>query len=506
MERDWIRWNGWGDQGHDEALAMNEHAWRWLAQSFAMPALLATPARTGAALPPPRLAGRDQFIALLGAAGVQQDDASRMRHAAGKDLADLLRLRGGDFSTAPDAVLTPRHEEDVLAALKLCADLGVAVVPFGGGTGDVTPVRGAHSSIIALDMSGLNRVTSLDTMSGLAEVEAGITGPELERQLAAHGMTLGHRPGDFENSTLGGWIAEGGDACEWLRGLRVATPQGLLVSETRAPDLSHLMRGSRGAFGVITRATIRIQAQPETDEYRGYLFPDFAAGLAAMREVQRRGLPHVLMQLSDDGETRFCRAMQRTGWNLREHMFDVYLAVRRFDGSAARLLAGFSGRESEVRAARKAFDRLAKKLGAIALGVDNNWRRRRFASRRDSLLDRGTGMDRLEISASWSQLPLLYVTVRAALKQAMRVQVPRAGAHGLVLVQVGSARADGATLTFTWAFPRKLEDEIAQAQAIRHAALTAIGGREGAELERGLQRAIKQALDPEGILNPGKLV
>ena len=266
------------------------------------------------------------------------------------------------------------------------------------------------------------------------------------------------------------------------------------------------MRGSRGAFGVITRATIRTRALPEKDEYRGYLFPDFAAGLAAMREVQRRGLPHVLMRLSDDGETRFARAMQRTGWSLGEHMFDVYLAVRRFDGSAARLLAGFSGRESEVRTARKAFDRLARRLGAIALGVDTNWRRRRFATRRDTLLDRGVGLDRLEISASWSQLPLVYVTVRAALKQAMRAHVPRAGAHGLVLVQVGPARPDGATLTFTWAFPRKLEDEITQAQTIRHAALAAIGTRTGEELEHGIRRAISQALDPKGIMNPQKSV
>ena len=505
MARDWIRWKGWGH----EASGMNETAWRWLADAFGMPALLATPGRdlSGIALPPSRLAC-DPFVALLGASGVRQDDATRARHATGGGLADLLRRRAGDLSTAPDAVLYPRNEEDVLAVLKLCAGLGVAVIPFGGGTGTVTPARGDHASVVALDMSGLNRLTALDTLSGLAEVEAGITGPALERQLAAHGMTLGARPGDFETSTLGGWIAEGSNDLDWLRGVRVATPQGLLTGDApipAAPQLTYLMPGSRGAFGVITRATIAIQTLAEKEEYRGYLFPDFASGLAAMREVQRRQLPGISTCLSDDREMRFSRALQRTGWTLRAHMFDVYLAVRRFDGRAAHLLAGFSGRDSEVRAARKAFDRLARRSGAISLGVDANGQRQRFAARRDALLDRGAGWDRLEIAVRWSQLPLLYVRVRAALKQAMRTHVPRDGAHGLVLAEVGLARSDGANLTFTWAFPRKLDDEVAQADAIRRAALAAIGGT-SEELERDLQRAIKQALDPKGILGPGKLL
>src|SRR5665213_1773223 len=273
MTQDWIRWK----VGDDEALATNETAWRWMADAFGMPALLATPGRdlSGVVLPPSKLAP-DPFIALLGASGVRQDDATRARHAAGGSLADLLRRRAGELSTAPDAVLYPRNEEDVLAVLKLCAGLGVAVVPFGGGTGTVTPVRGDHASVVSLNMSGLKRIVAVDTVSGLAEVEAGITGAELERHLAAQGMSLGQRPGDFETSTLGGWIAEGGD-CEWLRSVRVATPQGLLTSDApiaTTPHLTRLMPGSRGAFGVITRATLCVQPLPEKEEYRGYLFPD----------------------------------------------------------------------------------------------------------------------------------------------------------------------------------------------------------------------------------------
>src|SRR5580692_6704469 len=124
MEPVQARWNGWGIPGHDDPLAVNERAWRWLAQAFAMPALLATPPRDLAdlALPPSRLKSstQEKLTALLGASGVQLNVFDRTRHAAGRSLQDVLRLRAGDLSTAPDAVLYPRNEADVLAVLKFC--------------------------------------------------------------------------------------------------------------------------------------------------------------------------------------------------------------------------------------------------------------------------------------------------------------------------------------------------------------------------------------------------
>ncbi len=533
MEFVQTRWNGWGIPGQEDPLAANEPAWRWLAHAFSMPALLATPSRelSTIALPPSRLShkARQELSLLLGSSGVQQNDFDRARHAAGRELTDLLRLRAGDVSTVPDAVLYPRSEADVLAVLKRCAEMGIAVIPFGGGTGPVTPGRGRSAgesrgdhkkdfgAVVTLNMSDLGRVRDVDMISGLAEAQAGITGPELERQLGMRGMMLGHRPESFEFSSLGGWIAAPGagqeavrygDVAHWLHSLRVATPQGLMTSAA-LPNLAQLMLGSRGALGVVTGATIRIRALPAKEEHRAYLFSDFAGGLAAMHQAQRSGLPHAFLRLSDDGETRFLQALQRAGReaNLADRFFDIYLSVRRFDSGAARLVVGFSGSDSEVHAARRRFDSLAKRLGAVALGIDSAWSKQRFASgyRRDTLLDRGVSMDRLELFANWAKLPSLYVTVRAALKQAMRNHAPRAGAHGLVLCHMGPTRAEGATLTFTWLFPRILDDGIAQASSIRHAALAASSAREpGNEmLEDEVLRAVKAVLDPEGILNPG---
>ncbi len=529
MEVVQTRWNGWGLSGQDDPLAVNENFWRWLARALGMPALLATPPRdlSTITLPPSRLPQKacQELSRLLGGSGVRQSDLDRARHAAGRELIDLLALRAGDLSMAPDAVLYPRNQADVLAVLKLCAELGIAIIPFGGGTGKVTLVRGRSigesrsdhkkdfDAVVALSLSDMSRVRNVDMMSGLAEAEAGITGPELERQLGMRGMMLGHRPENFEFSSLGGWIAAPcagqeaaryGEVAHWLQGLTVATPQGPMTSGA-LPDLVQLMPGSQGALGVITGATIRIRALPAKEEHRAYLFPDFASGLAAMHQAQRSGLPHAFLSLSDDGETRFLQAMWREGRdrNFADHFFDVYLSVRRFDSGAARLVAGFSGSAGEVRAARKGFDSLAKRLGALVLGADTVWNGQRFAFgyRRDTMLDRGVGMDRLELVASWAKLPSLYVAVRAALKQAMRSHAPRTGAHGLVLCHVGPGRPEGATMTFTWLFARILGEEIAQARQIRQVAASAMPVH-GA-LEREVLRSVKSALDPKNILNPG---
>lgn len=510
MEQVQTRWNGWGVPSHDDPLAVNEPAWRWLAQAFAMPALLATPPRElpASALPVSRLneKARQRLANLLG--HVEQSGIERARHAAGRSLIDLLKLRAGDLSSAPDAILCPRRESDVAAALKLCAELGIAVAPWGGGTGHVTLARGAHSALVVLSLSEINRFRSPDMMSGLAEVEAGITGPDLERYLNAFGVTLGHRPDDFEFSTLGGWIAEP-DAPravpDWLHSLRVATPQGMIVS---GGTLNAIMTGSQGTLGVITGATIRVRALPRKEEHRAYLFPDFASGLAAMHQAQRLGLPHLHLRLSDDGETRFAQALERADreWNLPDYLFDVYLSIRRFGTGAARLIAGFSGEARDVGAERGYFGDLAKRAGALALGVDEKTTKQRFLSgyRRDTLLDRGVSIDSMDVFASWTKLPGLYVAVRAALKQAMRHHAPRPGAHGLVLCHVGSSRCDGAVLTFTWLFPRILDNAIVQAQAIRQAALAAASIESGEEWERGVLAGIKRVMDPGAILNPGK--
>jgi alkyldihydroxyacetonephosphate synthase len=518
-----------------------------------MPALLATPARPleELSLPAPALYVEDRkaLDEIVGTDRVRDDKYERAFHALGRSYYDLLRLRAGDLSLAPDAVVYPRGTGEVLAVMALAAERGIAVIPYGGGTsvvGGVSAARGAFHSAVTLDLSAIDRLIEVDPVSATATVEAGITGPELEKALQAKGFTLGHYPESFEFSTLGGWIAHRGAgqgsnrygrAQDWLVGVKLATPRGLLVTgdspaSAAGPQLKDLVLGSEGIFGIVTEATVRIRAMPAACDYRGYLFRDFESGMAAIRSAIQEGVTATMLRLSDAEETCFTRLYGGLGKSrsLTRRLVELYLKMRGFDGKVCALIAGFEGEASAVARAENQFGAIARKLGALSLGrgMGKQWQQTRFRAPylRDPMMDRGLGVAALETAASWSKLGALYAATRAALEAAILKTVPREGARGIVMCHIGHSYADGASLHFTAIFPRALDGDIAQWKAIKQAAseaITANGGtishhhgigedhlpwiaQEKGALGIEVLRAVKQALDPSGVLNPGKLL
>ncbi|HWA29995.1 MAG TPA: FAD-binding oxidoreductase [Rhizomicrobium sp.] len=552
-DRTKISWNGWGWAAHKDAAAGNEAGWAWLANALGMPSLLATPARPleEITLAMPRLdpSARAHFAQVLGEDRVRDDTYERAFHARGRSYHDLLHLRAGNLSTAPDAVLYPRGTDEVLQVLSYASDNGIAVVPFGGGTsvvGSVTGDPGAFGAVIALDLSGMDRLIDVDAVSRTATAEAGIYGPVLDKALRAQNVVLGHYPQSFEFSTLGGWIAHRGAgqnssrygrANNWLVAAKLATPRGLLTTEdfpasSAGPRLTDLVLGSEGTFGVVTEATFRIKPTPEAGVYTGFLFHDFASGAAAIRRAVQEDLPVAMLRLSDADETRFYRAYGAAGkrkgpagW-----IADAYLKARNFDGNAAAMIAGFEGDRATVERARKRFAAIAASLGGMAIGAGagKRWVQGRFHGPylRDPMMDRGLGVDTLETATSWSKLDALYAAVKKALEDTIRETAPRPGAGGIVGCHISHSYPDGASLYFTCIFPRALDGDVAQWLKIKRAATDAIvahGGtishhhgvgedhlpwmkQEKGELGIEMLRAIKTTLDPKGILNPGKLI
>ena len=451
----WRRWP-------DDPQTLADPAWNWLAKALGMPALLATPPRALADITlPDAHVNAEPFIALLGSARVRQDAEARLRHAG-----DVLKARGGDLSDAPELVLLPRDEDDVLAILNLCAQAGVSACVFGAG-------NATHGTAQAcIDMTGMTRLKSVDVASGLAEIEAGITGEELSRQLAARGLML---EDDFGFGTLGGRIALG--TANWLLQARLATPRGMIVG---LPQTA----GSRGTLGAITAATVKIRALPAHPQVCGFVFPDFAAGLAALAQAQHLSIAHYGVQMSDAAETDFhhhLRAMER-------HPLLRWLQ-RPLNGAG--LTVTFPNLLSRLR-----FALLARKLAG---------RQRRLAAPvawRNLLLDRGVMVEHWRLPVCWSQVSALRSALSAALDQVTREHAPRPGAHGLVLSQVCNPRSDGADLVLTAIWPRLLNEDVAQAQAIREAAQKAILEQTGAVTRPAsdIIRAIKLVLDPKGVL------
>ena len=553
IDRTKIRWNGWGWAAHKDELAGREEIWSWLAGELGMPALLATPARTleSIALPPAKLPPEAlaKFTALLGAERVRDDHYERAFHALGKSYHDILRLRAGDIAAAPDAVLYPRSGEEVLGVLAAASETGVAVVPYGGGSsvvGSVTASGGAYKSVVTLDLTGMDRVIDIDPVSRTATVECGIYGPALEKQLAAKGFTLGHHPQSFEFSTLGGWIAHRGAgqgshrygrAQDWLVGAKIATPRGMLSvggfpASSAGPQLLDLALGSEGVFGVVTEATVRLHPLPEASDYRGYLFRDFASGAEAIREAAQHGIGAAMLRLSDAAETKFYRAFGALGKKrgIGDRLAQMFLDTRGFDDKACAMIAGFEGTAAEAEGARRAFDAVAKKHRALALGEGQGqrWKAGRFHGPylRDPMMERGAGVDTLETATRWSNIETLYVAVKDALEKAIRETSPRDGAHGVVQCHISHSYPDGASLYYTYIFPRALDREVAQWRAIKAAASDTIAAHGGTIShhhgvgedhlpwiagERGalgidVLRAVKMALDPKGVMNPGKLI
>jgi alkyldihydroxyacetonephosphate synthase len=177
---------------------------------------------------------------VVGAEGLSESHGERVLHAAGKGYTDLVRMRSGTPEGAPDAIVSPQDHAQVLAVLQLCSEHSVAVVPFGGGTsvvGGLTPLRGEHVALIALDMRHMEGILDLDRNSQIVTVQGGLRVAELESWLEGRGLTLGHFPQSFQYVSVGGCAATRSVGQEstgyggferMVLGLRLATPTGEL--------------------------------------------------------------------------------------------------------------------------------------------------------------------------------------------------------------------------------------------------------------------------------------
>ncbi|WUD63217.1 FAD-binding oxidoreductase [Nocardia sp. NBC_00511] len=471
---------------------------------------------------------RAGLAALVGAERVSTDHRDRLLRSGGKSTPDLLRRRSEGPQDAPDAVVFPGDHAQVAALLEYCSAAGIAVVPFGGGTsvvGGLDPARGGFDTVIALDLNRLDALTEVDPISGTATLGAGLSGPQAEELLARQGLSIGHFPQSFEYATIGGFAAtrSSGQASagygrfdDMIQRLTIATPAGTLElgrapASAAGPDLRELFSGSEGTLGIITAVTLRVHPVPEATGYQAWSFPDFATGATALRTVIQAGAAPTVMRLSDEAETGLNLA--RAG-DIGGAAVGGCLAVTTFEGTAAHVAA----RSAEATA-------LLTAAGGTALGETpaREWEHGRFAAPylRDSLLDVGVLCETLETATTWANLANLKAKVTAALTDSLTAQ----GTPALVMCHISHTYPTGASLYFT-IVGKQAEDPIAQWAIAKRAAgdaIVAAGGTithhhavgadhrpwmtdEIGDLGVRVLRAVKQAVDPAGILNPGKLI
>ncbi len=556
-----MRWWGWGDP--DRAPAVGPRMLRLLEETIGTSPQPRPPvALARVQLPPAELpeGAGTQLRALLGAHAVRDDHAERVAHAAGKSYPDLLRVRAGAPGEAPDAVLYPSDPQQLGPLLQICARNSIAVVPFGGGTsvvGGVTPLRGGQAAVIALDMRGLAALVNIDSESRLATVQAGMRAPALERRLAEVGLTLGHFPQSFEYVSLGGCAASGGAGQsstgygrfeELVVGIRLTAPAGQIALPARpasaaGPDLRGLLVGSEGALGVIGELDLRVRAAPRERCFEGAFFADFPAGVRALRELAQEHAAPAVTRLSDEAETRMSLAQAQAaagsgreegvGESMRRALQAraksragrAYLRLRGY-GEGCLAILGFEGAAEEVQRAKTRAHEVVRGHGGLPLGSSPGeaWQRHRFAAPylRDELLTHGVMVETLETATTWSNLRRLHLQTRSAIERELRAQ----GSEGVVMCHVSHLYETGASLYFTLLAKQREGAEIEQWRALKRAASDAIVSGGGTithhhgvgrdhlpwmERELGAHgvealRALKQQLDPTGIMNPGKLL
>ncbi|MCG6916845.1 MAG: FAD-binding oxidoreductase [Deltaproteobacteria bacterium] len=539
-----LKWWGWGREGESYSIRNPQGFWSFLEQNLGpLQQSTRVSSLNDISLPPSRLALKDleDLRQLFGEKDVTIDDTDRIIHSFGKSYVDLLRIRRGTVERAPDVVVFPQRQEQIQDLLALASRKSWAVVPFGGGTSVVGGVEVPEDSkpSVTLDLRRMNRVLQIDRNSYTAVVQSGVMGPALEKELNASGFTLGHFPQSFEFSTLGGWVAtrsagqnstKYGKIENMVTSLRLVSPTGVLDSpmvpaDAAGPSLLQCLIGSEGALGVITQAVVRLHPLPQSRAFGAYLFSDFASGVDAVKKMLQADLRPAVLRLSDPEETAMALLLaQSPRPSIKERLGHLYIRLSGFDlHSGALLLLIFEGPERLVSVAKKEAHRYARAglyLGSLPA---RNWIKERFRHPyiRDDLLDRSVMVDTLETAAHWQKLPEIYAAVRQALSDSILATASGA----LVFGHLSHGYSDGASLYFTFMAKQQPGQELAQWQTVKTAATEAILKHGGALSHHhgigsmhkiwtstylgkegfSLLAELKNKLDPQNIMNPGKL-
>ena len=417
----------------------------------------------------------------------------------------------GQVAAIAAAVARPSNASEVAAVLTLCNGVNVPVTAAAGRSGVCGASVPLHGGVV-LDLTALSGIVGVDTESMILDVRAGTFGTWLEDTLRAdHQMTLGHWPQSIDLSTVGGWLAcrgagqmstRYGKIEDMVVGLDVVLADGRRINTggwPRAaigPDLTQVFVGSEGTLGIITGARLRLHPAPPAEKRAAYAFTGFTEGLDACRRILHRGATPAVIRLYDAIEAD--RSFQ-TGPD--RHVLLV------MDEGDSLIVDAMMGVAAEECAGAELLD---PELVGRWMGHRND------VSALEALIRRDYVVDTMEISASWAQCGPIYEAATAAIRAVPGALV--ASAHQ------SHSYPDGACLYFTFAGQPAAgaKDEFYRAawEAGTRAVLEhggALSHHHGIGLNRSrfvrdalgpafdVLASIKTALDPNGILNPGKL-
>lgn len=479
----------------------------------------------------------EQLREIVGPENVQTDAVSRVKHSYGKLMEEVVGLKRGALHEVTCAAVHPRGKADVARIVALCNAGRVALYVYGGGSSVNKGFLPERPGVTLVMSTHMNRVLEVNEANHTCRVEAGCIGPALEDALnrapelfgTQHRFTQGHFPQSFEISTVGGWLVTMGsgqastyygDAASLVLAAEMVSPSGTINTSdypatATGPRVLDIIKGSEGAFGVVTELTVKIfRFMPENRRYFGYIFPDWPAAVDFAREVCQGqfGLPAVF-RISDAVET--------------EHGFRMYPQGRAVEWGLARLgcapgkrcicLGTTEGERDFARLVAGKVGRTARRFGGLSITgrQARKWERDRYTSYliAEAVSDYDIIMDTVETPVKWDNLHRIHdaVLARAA-------AVP----GSFCMSHMSHFYPYGTNLYFIFAVKGQLADYVAYRDGLIEAMVSAggspshhhgVGRLMSPWLPRFLGagelaalRALKDHFDPHGVMNPGGLV
>ena len=490
---------------------------------------------------------KDELTSILGAEFVVTDDEYRVIHAFGKGVRDLVRVRRGDLGRIPDVVCYPATEDEVVLLVDAVVAANGVLIPYGGGSNIVAALEARpdeERQVISVNLGRMNKVLDIDEASGLARIQAGVLGPDMEEQLNAKGWTMGHFPDSFVWSTVGGWIAtrstgmqsdKYGDIADITRGLRMVMPGQVLElrplpSYSSGPSVREMVLGSEGRLGIITEAWMNVHRLPEVREIQAYFFPTYEAGLECCREIAESDAQLMMARVSDAAETRFTMANGKKSRGISAVASKIIqkMMVRRgwdLDLIAMSFL-GFEGTKAHVGYTKKLVNKIVKRHGGMGVGAGPGklYDQKKFDIPyiRDFLLDRGIPADVSETSTPWAYTREVHDRTVAAAEKAFT----ETGHRGFIMCHLSHSYHSGACQYFTFAIADgsdtsldsydHVKRAIQQSFMDHHGTIShhhGVGEEHSPWLEQDIspagvfiQAKLFEGVDPGEHLNPGKII
>jgi alkyldihydroxyacetonephosphate synthase len=451
----------------------------------------------------------------LGPERVDWSDETLTAHARDTWPLSLLRDHQGRLTTRPACVVSPTSTADVATVLRYANEERVPVVPFGGGSGVCGGILPSADAII-VDLRRMDELLDLNETALQAQVQAGMYGDRFEAALEARGYSMGHWPQSVGISTVGGWVATRaagqfstryGSIEDLLLGLEAVLPDGRIVRikptprRSAGPDLRHLFLGAEGTAGIVTEITVKVFPTPESRKLLSFSFPDFDAGLEAIRHIVRIGWRPPVLRLYDAMES---------GRHFGEWQTD----------DRCILLVVSEGPRTLAAAEAEACHAISTGHGGEAVGeapVQHWMAERNNVPSLLSFFERGFVLDTIEVAVEWDRIHALYSEVCAAVQTV----------KGLLVVSGHSSHSypQGTNIYFTFVarpetpaeaeptylacWEKAMEATLRVGGTICHHHGIGRGRARWMPEEHGeglsLLRAVKRALDPNGIMNPGVL-